>query len=217
MSKRALLWSLGGVAFVFTYIAAVNVTQAGYGYDFAGRATAFTACEGLWNPLDWFDGCAESRPARLGVLALGIALLLVCGYFAEKGLVKHEVMQDPRDKSHWCRDCAFESWSSADAYRHRRAKHAPTARVAPSTPSGNTNGFGATAPKAAAPAAPPTAPATSAAPPPSAPATPEFKTCPDCAELVLTAARKCRFCDYRFDVTETATGSSSLIGPGLSD
>ena len=26
------------------------------------------------------------------------------------------------------------------------------------------------------------------------------KTCPDCAEQVLIAARKCRFCGYRFDV-----------------
>src|ERR1700722_7233818 len=26
-----------------------------------------------------------------------------------------------------------------------------------------------------------------------------MKTCPDCAELVLEAARKCRYCGYRFD------------------
>jgi len=164
MSKRALLWSLGGVSFVFTYIAAVNVTQAGFGYDWAGRPTALTGCEGMWNPLDWFKGCAESRPARLGALALGIAVLLVCGYFAEKGLVKHDVLQDPRSKTYWCRDCAFQSKSYADADQHRRVKYAPPARVAPSTPSGNTDGFGATAPKAAAPATPRMAPTTSAAP-----------------------------------------------------
>jgi len=29
--------------------------------------------------------------------------------------------------------------------------------------------------------------------------TPEHKQCPDCAEQVLAAARKCRFCGYRFD------------------
>ena len=29
--------------------------------------------------------------------------------------------------------------------------------------------------------------------------TPEYKPCPDCAEQVLAAARKCRFCGYRFD------------------
>jgi Uncharacterised protein family UPF0547 len=27
----------------------------------------------------------------------------------------------------------------------------------------------------------------------------EYKRCPDCAEEVLSAARKCRFCGYRFD------------------
>ena len=26
-----------------------------------------------------------------------------------------------------------------------------------------------------------------------------MKACPDCAELVLEAARKCRYCGYRFD------------------
>lgn len=29
--------------------------------------------------------------------------------------------------------------------------------------------------------------------------TPEYKQCPDCAEQVLAAARKCRYCGYRFD------------------
>jgi hypothetical protein len=27
----------------------------------------------------------------------------------------------------------------------------------------------------------------------------EYKECPDCAEMVRARARKCRFCDYRFD------------------
>jgi Uncharacterised protein family UPF0547/Phospholipase_D-nuclease N-terminal len=34
---------------------------------------------------------------------------------------------------------------------------------------------------------------------PPAPAAPEFKTCPDCAEEVRAAARKCRFCGYLFE------------------
>lgn len=34
----------------------------------------------------------------------------------------------------------------------------------------------------------------------------EFKTCPDCAEQVRAAARKCRFCNYEF----FAPGSASI-------
>jgi hypothetical protein len=33
----------------------------------------------------------------------------------------------------------------------------------------------------------------------------ELKTCPDCAEEVRAAARKCRFCDYVFDETTATT------------
>ena len=40
-------------------------------------------------------------------------------------------------------------------------------------------------------------------PPPQHPASrePERKTCPDCAESVLAAARVCRYCGYRFDTS----------------
>jgi hypothetical protein len=31
---------------------------------------------------------------------------------------------------------------------------------------------------------------------------PDVKACPDCAEGVLSAARKCRYCGYRFDAVE---------------
>ncbi len=33
-------------------------------------------------------------------------------------------------------------------------------------------------------------------------AEPDLKACPDCAERVRSAARKCRYCAYRFDGTE---------------
>jgi hypothetical protein len=47
--------------------------------------------------------------------------------------------------------------------------------------------------------APPPAPAITSPPEEMTPATPEFKTCPDCAEQVRFAARKCRFCGYMFE------------------
>jgi hypothetical protein len=39
----------------------------------------------------------------------------------------------------------------------------------------------------------------------------DYKQCPDCAELVLAAARKCRYCGYRFD-GRRRSGGSSLLG-----
>jgi hypothetical protein len=41
----------------------------------------------------------------------------------------------------------------------------------------------------------------------------EYKRCPDCAEQVLAAARKCRYCGYRFDRAAGATraGGGSML------
>jgi hypothetical protein len=36
------------------------------------------------------------------------------------------------------------------------------------------------------------------------------KVCPDCAETVLAAARKCRFCGYRFDGAQPETQTSVM-------
>jgi hypothetical protein len=47
--------------------------------------------------------------------------------------------------------------------------------------------------------------------PAEAPIAPRYKQCPDCAEQVLAAARRCRFCDYRFDHQRSA-GRSLLEG-----
>jgi hypothetical protein len=40
----------------------------------------------------------------------------------------------------------------------------------------------------------------------------QTKTCPDCAEEVLEAARKCRFCGYRFDEERSAVDEDGLFG-----
>ena len=52
----------------------------------------------------------------------------------------------------------------------------------------------------------------------------DLKACPDCAENVRTAARKCRYCGYRFDAVElswsgdpsgaTSNGSASVAQLG---
>lgn len=39
---------------------------------------------------------------------------------------------------------------------------------------------------------------------------PAYKQCPDCAEQVLAAARKCRYCGYRFDGRRRSRGESLL-------
>jgi hypothetical protein len=52
-------------------------------------------------------------------------------------------------------------------------------------------------PTAAEPPSPPSAPSLDQPAYVSVP--PEFKTCPDCAEHVRSAAVKCRFCGYMFD------------------
>lgn len=39
-----------------------------------------------------------------------------------------------------------------------------------------------------------------------------MKACPDCAEMVLAAARKCRYCGYQFDEPPTAPSSGPTMG-----
>ena len=43
----------------------------------------------------------------------------------------------------------------------------------------------------------------------------EYKQCPDCAEQVLLAARKCRFCGYRFDTQRREARAAGGVLPQL--
>jgi hypothetical protein len=100
--------------------------------------------------------------------------------------------------------CHFASYFPAPARRHKIQTGGvpaspeamePHADVRPVTtlPTGST-------PVMSSPPAP-------LAPSPS-PSLAEWKTCPDCAESVRAAARKCRFCGYQFDVQVGAPSSA---------
>jgi hypothetical protein len=44
---------------------------------------------------------------------------------------------------------------------------------------------------------------------------PATKVCPDCAETILAAARKCRYCGYRFDQPRPGAAMSLLESLGI--
>jgi hypothetical protein len=211
MSKRAVLWMVGLIAFGFTYIAAVNVSELRPGSFGSSRV-----CEGMWNFTEWFASyyCSELLPPRLGVLALGLVVLLVCGYFAEKS--KRDILAaghqgDTDGSGSWvCQECDFKApYYSTDVNRHQKAtgrarlastnvgtaqSHAPTVPTPMIEPPVKTYGFDNSAKEPAI------------APEPAS-TTADSKTCPDCAEEVRAAARKCRFCGYIFeDVTTPLQG-----------
>ena len=216
MSKRAMLWMVGLIAFGFTYVAAVNVKELG-----GSSLGYYTTCKGMWNATKWFaDSCSESLPPRLGGMTIGLIALVVFGYFGEKGAAPravHRVFRDPRDGLYWCAGCGQFTFVRSEAARHLSAwsstfvsaDKAWDARSKPE-PRANSN---------AAPSEVWTSPrlvAESPEPPQelgqqdqrseSAPvqANPEFKTCPDCAEEVRFGARKCRFCQYQFEHAQPA-------------
>lgn len=178
MEKRTLLWSLGLIAFGFAYLAAANVGQTG--------PFGSTICR-TFNPFLWFTrSCSDLLFERLGVLAIGGAVLLVCGYFAEKAappaselMGGHPVRFDANRAVWACQEegCRFVSATRAGARRHAAATGGhPIAKAA---------SVGNQSLRPAVPDLP-------------QPPAPEFKSCPDCAEQVRAAARKCRFCGYEF-------------------
>jgi hypothetical protein len=210
MKKDQLLWWLGSIALAFTYLAAVNVKEAGSAvigatYNTPAHTTYFITCEGMWNPTEWFkSGCGSSLPSRFGVLALGVAILIVCGYFADKTVsgasspVKLHTLAKFPSGTYKCQDCGFETTDLEQVRFH----NLNGSRV---TTAGSTLGFGPASSPATVPAASPTAqPVPETGPMPTASS--EHKACPDCAEQVLAAARKCRFCGYMFDSQPATQG-----------
>jgi Uncharacterised protein family UPF0547 len=235
MSKRALLWMLGLIAFAFTFLAAANVKQYSYGH-------IYERCSGLSSLKYWFKSyCNESLPPRLGVMALGLAVLVTCGYFAGRagrailgnghvvrfgfadahwrcrkpgcgfsttdegyamahsrlldGQRLHEIYKNDDEEGHTysCRDCDFQSEDRQAALAHRLVL---VDRASP------LDGGAGSAPISVTPVGV-SQPGQMAVAPPASPAT-EFKTCPDCAELIRAAARKCRFCGYMFESAEVS-------------
>jgi hypothetical protein len=112
---------------------------------------------------------------------------------------RHRVYQDPRDGLYWCNTCGAWSVDANKARAHRKSdapyfvqkecarrplatqelQLRPTPQIVPTSP------------------APLSAPATAEAD------STQFKTCPDCAEPVRAAAKKCRFCGYIFETSQT--------------
>jgi hypothetical protein len=240
MSKRALLWMLGLIALGFCYIAAVNVKEVSVhsvpSYLAGGGTYVSTSCKGMWWLGGWFSKyCSDSLPSRLGVIALGVAVLILCGYFAEKGkqppllIGGHDVRRDPLSMYYICRSdgCGFIS-TSRDATRLHRVETGaalgeglatrPAAAATASAPSAWYWFSDLDQPSASRPATPEarseqTSELTPEPEPTSEPKQtpepepkPEPKTCPDCAEEVRFAARKCRFCGYMFAESAKVSG-----------
>ncbi len=173
----------------------------------------------MWDFTKWFGNeCSDSLPPRLGVLAFGLIVLIVCGYFAEKGRPlnqasaarsavgsreAHNVYSTP-NKGYFCGTCSFTTTDASAASSHRGAirRGAPATKDTGSRPSVHTldrqpkvnaSGFDI----------PPKVPAAAVSEP--APALPaEYKACLDCAEQVRYAARKCRFCGFMFEDQTTS-------------
>lgn len=219
MSKRALLWSLGGIAFGFTFLAAMNAGgQYRYFHNLGFALPVWKPCNGFSGLMGWFaQGCVAVLPERLGVISLGVAALLVCGYFAEKKRVALKsaghMMKVDFAQSRWvCKNCDFETSSRTAARQHRFDTGQVRSSIVQSTAPTNAHGSGSPTQPIPAPDDGPTP-----APMPAPSLGESYKTCPDCAEEVRHSARKCRFCGFRFETADEPSGDTgSLLGPGLS-
>jgi hypothetical protein len=208
MSKRAMLWSVGLGVFAIFYLGAANIPHDSWGV---------WRCQSL-NIFEWFGiipgrthsygwhaaGCDELIFPRLSALIFGLIALVIFGYFAEKSSSRpplfggHYVTRDASSGLFKCRHegCDFKSSYRDVAREHRIATGAVLAKgsatlpltraAAPAPIAGNSYGFDSLGQR------------TDQIPSAQATASPGLKACPDCAEEVRAAARKCRFCGYLF-------------------
>jgi hypothetical protein len=84
--KRAILWAIGGTAFLSMYAAVASLSDvASESWDDGVLTKVVTRC-GSINPLTWFSAnCSDLLVSRIGPLVLGLGLLAICAYFAERG------------------------------------------------------------------------------------------------------------------------------------
>jgi hypothetical protein len=132
MTKRTMLWTVGALAFAFTFLGAANVRQ----YSQIGGAHLAACNEGLSSVRNWFTStCSDPLLPRLGSLAIGAIILVACGYFAEEGVprqqreARHRVYRDARDQIYWCSECSMTTADTA-----RAAEHVGYAAVVPFAP-----------------------------------------------------------------------------------
>jgi hypothetical protein len=163
--------------------------------------------------MDREDECSSQFYTRVGAAAIGVVgagvFLVLSGAMASApsrpvsvaaARGSHDVRYDPSKNLYWCAEqgCTFESPAKAVARSHRLETGATA-----TTPSAAPKPSGFELPVKTAPPANPATPPTQDSPPAS-----EYKTCPDCAEDVRAAARKCRFCGYMFEGSTLAESAS---------
>jgi Uncharacterised protein family UPF0547 len=152
------------------------------------------------------DACGPRFWMRTGAFGVGlvmaIVLLALAGPATRKDMPRlvggHEVRWSPVSGAVCVTEgCGFQSMSREMGRAHRIETGA-TAEDGPSGPLATSLASSGSSPSTAASIGASSL-VTSRSPTAPASASPEFKTCPDCAEEIRAAARKCRFCGYMFE------------------